>query len=152
MRLVTALHVALIILLFSVVSGAASEPSTAYRERGVTVVHTDHAHPFCFMGSDGYLRGMVIDLWDKWSEETGIPVEFAITSWKDTITAVIGGKYDIHGGLMVTDERKPKLEFSQPLFTVSTALIARKGEGFDKQSLIDKAVIGIVAGALPVEI
>ncbi|QJB55574.1 transporter substrate-binding domain-containing protein [Pseudodesulfovibrio sp. zrk46] len=151
MRRFTALHIILFFLLFAFATEgfATSEAMRKYQRNGITVVHVSQAHPFYFMGRDGKPEGMVVDLWNKWSEVTGIPIHFDIAAWRQTISIVLDGRCDVHGGLMITEKRKEQFGFSQPLFTISTAIMARAGEDYDTDSLLDNGIIGLVAGGYP---
>ena len=63
-------------------SGRAHE---AGKEHGVLVVSQDAAWPpLAYRDEDGTPRGILIDLWRKFSEVTGRPVEFKLVDWQDS--------------------------------------------------------------------
>lgn len=145
MRLV----ITLIFFLSLLLAAPAGAVERDYRTTGVTVVHTVTAHPFYFDGGKGELRGMLVDLWNAWSDKTGVPVDFRVALWKDTLPLVLDGTYDIHAGLMVSEEREGQFSFSQPLFTITTDLIVPEGTPESAEAFFAKKSIGIVAGGLP---
>lgn len=149
MTAVRFIYCIILILLAGTVSTASALTSEELKSIGLDVVHTSQAHPFYYMGPHGEPKGMVVDFWNKWSEETGIEVNFGIAPWKKTLTKVLDGSYDVHAGLMKTPERQAQFDFSNPLFTIATALIARQGENYEKNSLLQNETIGVVAGGYP---
>ena len=44
--------------------------------------------PFTQLGADGQAYGMLIDLWRLWAEKTNHRVEFLMTDWPNTLTAI----------------------------------------------------------------
>lgn len=143
------LSVTFLLLLSLLLAAPARAEKRDYRETGVTVVHTITAHPFFFEGRKGELRGMLVDLWNAWSDKTGIPVHFKVSTWKDTLPLVLDGTYDIHAGLMASEERKRQFTFSQPLFSIETALIVPEGTREKTDVFLAKRIVGTVAGGLP---
>lgn len=125
-------------------NGAALASSHSYQETGVTVVHVRDAHPYFFEGHNGDPSGLLVELWLAWSEKTGVPVRFAYASWKDSMARVLDGTYDIHAGLMQTEERMKQYGFSPPLFTVKNALVAWKSDKRMLRTLFEDEVIGVV--------
>jgi len=93
-----------------------------YRTHGVTVVNQPDAAPMSFQDADGKPKGFVIDVWRKWSLVTGIPVHFAFASWSENIEKVASGKFDVHGGLIYSEECGKLLDFSAPYHTMRISL------------------------------
>jgi len=146
------LPVTFILLLSLLLAAPANAEERDYRETGITVVHTGATQPYYFVDSKGEFRGMLVELWELWSRKTGIPVHFETATWKDTMSLVLDGTYDIHAGLMISEEREKDFAYSQPLFTISAALVARKGEGSDVKALLSRETVAVVGGGLPEQI
>lgn len=87
-----------------------------YRQMGIVVAQESDMPPMSFLEVNGQPKGYLIDLWRKWSAETGVPVRFHLVDWADTLTAVRDGKADVHGGLFFTDERDAYLDYSSSFF------------------------------------
>lgn len=97
-----------------------------YRD-GVTIVHAETMEPLSFVGYNGEPKGIVADFWRKWSEKTGVPVIFKLTSWKEGLEMIRSGQCDIHGGLFLTDERIGYMDFSDGYLPIKTALMVPRG-------------------------
>jgi len=73
--------------------------------------------PYSFRADDGQLHGLLIDLWQLWSEKTGQPIKFVASSWPQTLENLRSGAVDIHSGLAVNPQRKRHMAFSQNTFS-----------------------------------
>ena len=78
--------------------------------------------PFTQLGADGQAYGMLIDLWRLWAEKTNHRVEFLMTDWPNTLTAIEEGKADLHSGLFPTAERSIWMHFSKQIYEVESAI------------------------------
>ena len=76
-----------------VVAFGESFPPMVYREHGIPV------------GAD-------IEIWRRWSEETGVKVEFRLMPWAEAIPALLNGEVDVVDGVSRTPERESALDFS----------------------------------------
>ena len=74
---------------------------TADDERPVKIIVTDDRAyaPFAFIDPAGQPRGISIDLWKRWSQKTGVEVEFRLMEWDAALAAVRDGQADVVGGL-----------------------------------------------------
>jgi PAS domain S-box-containing protein len=81
--------------------------------------------PYSYLSPDGEPIGLLVDLWRRWSAETGRAVRFHTTSWPGTLFAMREGIADIHSGIFMSEDRRQWLEFSTPLHLQRTALIGR---------------------------
>lgn len=100
--------------------------------------------PMSFIGLDGRPQGFIIDLWNKWSAETGVPVTFYLVDWAETLTAVRDGKADVHGGLFFTDERDLYLDYSEPVFPSTGGAYVKKGSGIQDVSQLYGRQVGVI--------
>lgn len=105
---------------------AENDPFVAYR-KGIVVAQESNMPPMSFVAPSGRPKGFIIDLWRKWSSETGIPVRFHLVEWADTLKAVREGKADVHGGLFYTAGRDHYLDYSSPFF-VSRGVVLAVGD------------------------
>ncbi len=85
--------------------------------------------PFTQLGADGEAYGMLVDLWRLWAEKTDHRVEFLMTDWPNTITAIEDGKADFHAGLFPTAERSIWMHFSKQIYEVESAVFYLPAQG-----------------------
>lgn len=119
MVLVFRLYLSMITCFFVIVLSAlplSASDLDAYRRSGVTVAGSAFWKPYSFVDINGEPTGFFIDYWRKWSEKTGVPVRFRLTSWKESIDLVASGECDIHSGFYFTQERARVFGFSEPVF------------------------------------
>ena len=138
------LTVAALVLLLAVPVQAAKDPFASYRLTGIVVAQEADMAPMSFTGLNGEPKGYIIDLWRKWSAETGVPVHFHLVDWKDTLTAVRDGKADVHGGLFFTTERDRYLDYTTPFFPSKGGLFVQKGSGLKDFVQFSGRRVGVV--------
>ncbi len=91
--------------------------------KNVLIVACDRNYPpFTQLGVDGKAYGMLIDLWRLWAEKTGHRVEFLMTDWPNTLTALEDGTADFHSGLFHTAERSLWIHFSKQIYDAESAI------------------------------
>ena len=86
--------------------------------------YKDYA-PYAELDDDGEMRGVVVELWEAWSEKTGIPITFLPMTLTDGIAAVETGKADLFCGLFFTEKRAETLAFSDATLRMKTLLFVR---------------------------
>jgi len=111
---------------------------------GIVITESDKLAPMSFLGVNGEPKGFVIDYWKKWSQETGIPVRFRLTTWKKTLELVESGECDVHGGLYITPEREEYLDFTGPTFSVVGMLAVRRDSNIRGLDSIGNHVVGVM--------
>ncbi len=100
--------------------------------------------PMSFVGPSGRPKGFIIDLWRKWSSETGVPVHFHLVEWAETLNAVREGKADVHGGLFYTAGRDRYLDYSSPFFVSRGVVLAVGDSAMTDISQLNGAKIGVI--------
>ena len=89
----------------------------------VLIVACDRNYPpFTQRGADGKAYGMLVDLWQLWAEKMEHRIEFLMTDWPNTLTAIEEGKADFHSGLFHTAERSLWMHFSKQIYEVESAI------------------------------
>ena len=86
----------------------------------VSVAYCIDCVPFHFRNDQGKPDGLMIDMWRKWSEKTGIAVEFREAGWDETLRMVRDGKTDAHAGLFYNNVRALFLEYGVALAETDT--------------------------------
>ena len=126
---------------------AADDPFAPYRQRGIVVAQEADMAPMSFKGLNGEPKGYVIDLWRKWSAETGVPVHFHLMDWADTLTAVRDGKADVHGGLFFTVERDGYLDYTTAFFPSRGGLFVTDDSAVAGVDKLRGRRVGVVEGS-----
>lgn len=117
----TALIIILLIagLFVQVSSAFATQPTS------IKVAIDKNYPPVSVIGPDGKAHGLFINIWELWSQETGVAVEFIPSDWAGTLEALHTGEVDAHSGLFQNDERAQWMDFSSPFHKIKTAVYFR---------------------------
>lgn len=137
----------LIVLSIPLVSWAQNDIFQPYLERGIVVAQESDMAPMSFQGHNGEPKGYIIDLWRKWSAETGVPVRFHLVDWVDTLTAVRDGKADVHGGLFFTAERDEYLDYTPAFFPSKGGFFVKAGSSASSPSDLEGRPVGVIDGS-----
>lgn len=94
------------------------------------VVVTENAYPpLQFLDKDGAAVGWEYDAMAEIAKRLNITVKYENTSWDAMIPAVSEGQYDIGmTGITIKDERKEKVDFSDPYMRSEMLMIVRGDE------------------------
>ena len=131
---------ALILSLF-LVPGASAAPEKI-------VVADDHDYPpYIFLDATGAPKGILVDIWNLWSQTTGIAVEFRLLEWSAALAAVKTGQADAVGGVARTPGREALFDLTSGITEIPSAIFFHSDLGGIK-SLKDLAgfSVGIVSG------
>jgi len=83
--------------------------------------------PFTVADVNGQPAGMLVDIWRLWAEKTGRKIRFKQSSWADTLYALRNGEADIHSGLFKNREREEWIDFSRPVYEITSSHYHRVG-------------------------
>ena len=86
----------------------------------ISIVYCADCVPFHFRDDSGKPAGMIIEFWRKWSEKTGVKLDFKAADWDETIRLVKDGQVDVHAGLFFNEERAKFLEYGDGASLVET--------------------------------
>jgi polar amino acid transport system substrate-binding protein len=102
-------------------------PDLAGRE--VTVVTENAYPPLQFMDKSGAAVGWEYDAMAEMAKRLNMVVKYENTSWDAMIPAVSEGQYDLGmTGITIKDERKEKVDFSEPYMRSEMLMIVRGDE------------------------
>ncbi len=91
--------------------------------RSITVAGDFSYAPFEFSETNkAPCRGIFVDLWHRWSEKTGIAVNYRCMQWDDALKAVEEGRADVVGGIFFSPERAQRFDFSKIHMEIPTAI------------------------------
>ena len=91
---------------------------------GIRIASTVNIEPYVNIGGDGNLHGLYVDMWDLWSEKTGVPITFTQGTMKSTIALVREGKADVHIGYPESESLKTGLQREELLYRVKSRLFS----------------------------
>lgn len=114
---------------FAVAQPAAGEGKLidSIKQRGVMKVGMDTFQPWAMKDKNGKLIGFEIDVATRLANDMGVKVEFVPTAWSGIIPALLTGKFDvIIGGMSITDERRQKVDFTDPYDFSGMSIVASK--------------------------
>ena len=63
---------------------------------------------------------MIVELWQLWSEKTGIAIDFHPASWAETLQRVRDGRSQVHAGLFFNEQRDHYLDYGSALAKTDT--------------------------------
>lgn len=145
--------------IFILAAGCVSSPqesppgNVAVTQKAVThhyIVGVDADFPpFAKQDDTGNISGFDIDALRWIAERESFEVEFISVPWDQAIPFLEAGKIDvIASGMMVNDERRKRVNFSQPYVTVSLSVATRTGSGIVIGDISDGRIkIGAQAGS-----
>lgn len=108
--------------------------------------------PYYFVDNQGRLKGWLVDLWQLWSEKTGIEILFKTAPFAKTIELVRDGDADVHAGLFYSEERDRFLDYLLPVVDVSTHYFHSKGIlGINSLQDLIPYRIGVIQGDYALE-
>jgi len=93
------------------------------KTQGIWVIAiADGYMPFTGLNFAGEPTGMFVDLWRLWSQKTGKTIEFRVADRSDTLYPLDRNIADIHSGIISTPDRRARLDFARPFYTVASNL------------------------------
>ncbi|MCL1088875.1 transporter substrate-binding domain-containing protein [Shewanella profunda] len=102
--------------------------------------------PFVDLGVDGLPHGLYVDMWQLWSEKTGIDIDFISGDMNASVDDVRRGLADAHIGYPESDDLKTGLTRAWHLYTVKSRLFIYQQQLQDVSQLKGKR-IGVVPTA-----
>lgn len=116
------------------------------QQAGIVISMQLGAEPFVDLGVDGLPHGLYVDMWQLWSEKTGIAVDFISGDMNSSVDDVRRGLADAHIGYPESDDVKTGLTQAWHLYTVKSRLFLYQQQLTDLDSLKGKR-IGVVPTA-----
>lgn len=127
-------------------------PDLAGKE--ITIVTENAYPPLQFVDKSGAAIGWEYDAIAEMAKRMNFKVKYENTSWDAMIPAVSEGQFDMGmTGITINDERKAKVDFSDPYMRSESVMMVRGDESrfTDAKSFAadDKLLIGAQAGTTP---
>ncbi|MGK5095216.1 transporter substrate-binding domain-containing protein [Deltaproteobacteria bacterium TL4] len=102
--------------------GVLSRTSQAERPSSPLIIAAPEYIPFFFEGNQDQPQGILVDFWRKWSQKTGLAIQFQRLAWEQAHQAIQEQQVDILGGVAFTSKRSRFLYFSRPFYEVDSYL------------------------------
>lgn len=113
----------------SLVASAAFAELPDLQGREVTVVTENAYPPLQFLDADGKAIGWEYDAMNDIAKRLNMVVKYENSSWDAMIPAVSEGQYDIGmTGITIRDDRKEKVDFSDPYMRSEMVMLVRGDE------------------------
>ncbi len=114
----------------------------------LTVASNCEWPPLEFVDANGDLAGFEIELIYALETVTDYKFEIINTAWDGIFAGLANGAYDfVASGVSVTEERKPKMEFSTPIIEITQSIIAPSASsGLDNLEKIKGKKVGVQIG------
>lgn len=110
------------------------------------VVAIDKSYaPFTLVTPTGEPAGVLIEMWQLWSKQTGIEVEFAPGTWEESLALLKSGQADVHSGLFKNSTRAEWFAFSGALHSIKSALYHRSRSKAPSFDTLKESRVGAVA-------
>ncbi|MCI2963826.1 MULTISPECIES: diguanylate cyclase domain-containing protein [Shewanella] len=116
------------------------------QQAGIVISMQLGVEPFVDLGVDGLPHGLYVDMWQLWSEKTGIAIDFISGDMNSSVDDVRRGLADAHIGYPESDDVKTGLNRAWHLYTVKSRLFLFQQQLTDLDSLKGKR-IGVVPTA-----
>ncbi len=94
-------------------------------KKPLTIAVCSSFSPFTLVTPAGEPAGLFVEMWQLWSKQTGIPVDFIIEDLAGSIEALRENRADIHSGLVVNEHHAKWMAFSQPIHEIQTSMFFR---------------------------
>jgi PAS domain S-box-containing protein len=112
------------------------------------VVYRLDSAPLQFRNEQGEADGLFIDLWKRWSQKSGIEVEFVGAYNREAQQLLKDGRADVLAGLFSNARRKMFLDFSQPVLNATYYAYVRDSlRGVHGMEGLKGYSIGVTAGS-----
>jgi diguanylate cyclase (GGDEF)-like protein len=120
--------------------------------RPLIVTNSHRWAPMAYLDEDGEPDGLLIDIWRAFSERTGIPVEFRLVNWSDSLDLIRERQADVHAGLFQSDKRDAYMDFSDDLLPLSTRLFVSAKLDVGGFKDLRNVLVGITRGGYEEEV
>lgn len=121
-------------------------PKSQAKGRAVVVAMARNFPPFMFIDGNGLPAGMLVDFWRLWAKKTDQKIEFRQSDRVDMLNDLGSGDADVHSGLYRNADRDRWIDYSRPIYEITSSHYLRAGESL-KSPLSDNK-IGVIEGSI----
>lgn len=99
-----------------------------------------HFAPYASIGVDGLAHGLLIDIWQAWSQQSGVKVDFVFDRYQANVEALTAGRLDAILGYSNTDFVSGDFTSHQNLYQMKMRLFSYQTPMTDLAALAGKRV------------
>lgn len=126
MRMLKQLMIASLIVVGTIAAGG----QAGAQEKTIKIATEGAYPPFNAKDSSGALIGFDVDIAQALCDEMKAKCEIVAQDWDGIIPGLEAKKYDaISASMSITDERKEKVDFTDPYYSNYLRIVAKKGSG-----------------------
>lgn len=120
---------------------------SAYAQKTILFAADATWPPMEFVDGNKRVVGYAIDFLKAAAKEAGFKAEFKNTAWDGIFSGLLSGKYDaICSSVSITKKRQKKMDFSEPYFEVSQALVVAKDANYTSLADLKGKKVGAQIG------
>ncbi len=109
-------------------NAAMEVPATPASGPPLVIGTSGQSVPFTFLRDNDFV-GLDIELVERFAAEMGRPVKFSVMNFGALIPSLVSRKIDvIANSVMITEERKKQVLFSDPYYNVGSTVLVRKSD------------------------
>ncbi|TFB55167.1 transporter substrate-binding domain-containing protein [Cryobacterium tagatosivorans] len=146
----TSIAALMAVLLVGSVAGCSSSAAApaADKAQGTLKVGIEGAYPpFNYYDKSNKLVGFDVDITTALAKDMGVKVEYVATPWDSILGGLLANKYDIIiSSMAITDERKAKVDFTEPYYHTGSQLFAPTNTSITDPAQIKGKKIGVAIG------
>ncbi len=131
-----------------------AEETNGVKAKGVIKIAIEGAYPpYNYINAQNQLEGFDVDFSLELAKRLGVKAELVATPWDSMIPGLIASKYDIIvSDMAITEERKQKVDFSDPYFTTGNQLFVPAGSSLKDPDEMKGKKIGVTISTTAADI
>lgn len=103
--------------------------------------------PFNYFNDKNQLEGFDVDITNEMASRMGVKANFIATPWDSILAGLLSKKYDIIiSSMTITDERKEKVDFTQPYYRTGAQLFVPDNSTIQDPTKLQGVKIGVSIG------
>ena len=103
--------------------------------------------PFNYFNDKNELEGFDVDITNEIAKRMGVEANFTATPWDSILAGLLSKKYDIIiSSMTITDERKQKVDFTDPYYRTGAQLFAPDNSTITDPTNLKGLKIGVSIG------
>ncbi|MDD1793905.1 sensor domain-containing diguanylate cyclase [Enterovibrio makurazakiensis] len=123
-----------------------SNAMSAFDDRTLTVVNSHSWKPFAFV-ENGKPKGLLVDYWRVYGEVNNVPIQFVLSDWNQSLEHMTEPGRKVHAGLLYSSSRDHYLDYTLPLFEISSSLyVLNDSDELKIKGILPGMEVGVVRG------
>lgn len=102
--------------------------------------------PLMYMSGNGQPQGLLVDIWNLWSERTGVPVAMLPDTARNGLRNLLQGRVDVHSSYPMSDDLPADVSPVLPIYRMYSSFYYKPGLGISSLDEL-KQPIGVLESA-----